>query len=481
MSKKEKIILFGSIAAIIVISAVIILVAKLTKSDDSGTSAGNEPSTQLFTFTQASTEDLTESTTGNVTESTTEPQTDASTETTETETTEDTQVNTEEVTEQAKNVQQPPKAEAVQLFSNILDTEQDTLDASMIYSDGGVCATADVNGDGMEDLIMLPQVDDYGTKDLYIYGYDAEIGSYKILYQEQAFVAQAGGGTRYSLFTRESNGMLYLYRSSGDESWTYSWSRFDALPDGTLTTTELASWTSGPDGDSYTYKGKKGSKKQYDNTVKVLSHDVHAVVMYNDIVDNVFFNVTHYVPLWGKSYNQLKEQLRWELAVANAPVVNELPDGIPQALWLSNGNDDWGGMAYIGKDGAFSGSFHMNEYYEGTRDYGTLYEGEITGNFQEIRKLDDYTYALIVGESTEGYLEKKSYEDGNFTHEPTRCRGLGGGRIYLLFLPGHPTDTLPEEFLYWAFDANDKNSERQKATLEIWGLYNVDTEYGMHE
>ena len=80
-----------------------------------------------------------------------------------------------------------------------------------------------------------------------------------------------------------------------------------------------------------------------------------------------------------------------------------------------------------------------------------------------------------MGESSEGFYDMKPAEEGHLTVEPTRTRGLDGGRIYLLFLPGHPMDTLPEDFLYWCFDANERYDEREKSELSIWGLYNLDT------
>lgn len=480
MSKKEKIILFGSIAAIILISAAIILIVKLTRNSDSaGISAENETSTAADVTEAPSTEEPTE-TTADITEASTEPVTDNTTEASTdpgTENTETVQVNTEKGGIEKQVVQQPPKTEEVQLLTNILSTESDTLDANY-RSEGGVCATADANGDGQEDLVMLPQIDEYGTANLYIYGYDN--GTYKVLYEAPGFLPAAGGGVRFTLFTRESNGMLYMYISYGDETSTYEWLRFDVQADGTLKTTSLASRSIGPGGESYTYKGKEGTKKQYDNTAMVLGKDVRAMVLYNDLADNWFFDTTHYVPLWGKQYYQLSEQLSWEQAVAAAPVA-ELPDGIPQTFWLTNGSDYWGGNACINKDGTFTGSYHMEEFMEGSDEYGTKYKGEISGSFQEVRKIDDYTYALIVGESSEGFYDMKPAEEGHLTVEPTRTRGLGGGRIYLLFLPGHPMDTLPEDFLYWCFDANERYEEREKSELSIWGLYNLDTNYGFHE
>ena len=134
---------------------------------------------------------------------------------------------------------------------------------------------------------------------------------------------------------------------------------------------------------------------------------------------------------------------------------------------FSSGRGAWRTSITMEKGGKFKGSYLDSDVYD-------KYVAEFTGRFEVVKRVDEYTYKLKLKDlKTTTPTGEKTYEDGG-TVEYSEPYGFEKGTDFDLYLPGHPTEGLHEEYLYWSYAC--KTSE---SAIDHYGLFNVEPEYGM--
>lgn len=141
---------------------------------------------------------------------------------------------------------------------------------------------------------------------------------------------------------------------------------------------------------------------------------------------------------------------------------------------FSSGAGSWGTQVRIGEDGSFSGEFYDNDNETGEGYYGVHYWCNFTGTFTQPQWISPYACSLTV-ETLEFEAEPGTEElqDGQkyVADEP---RGLGLGEEFLLYLPGAPTEAMPEDILDWIHTWNPPVD----GVLTAYALGNTSQEIG---
>ena len=131
----------------------------------------------------------------------------------------------------------------------------------------------------------------------------------------------------------------------------------------------------------------------------------------------------------------------------------------------------------LSRDGSFHGHYHDTDMGLTGNGYpnGTEYTCDFSGCFQDIRKINDYTYAMTLASMEVNTQGKQWIEDGvlHITEEPA---GMSGGKTFLLYMPDAPLDQLPKDLLFWwelrYWDEDGTNR------LNVFALYNEETHCG---
>lgn len=155
-----------------------------------------------------------------------------------------------------------------------------------------------------------------------------------------------------------------------------------------------------------------------------------------------------------------------------------LPDVFPMDFLFSSGAGAWGTSMMIEKDGAFGGEYHdtdMGDIGESFPD-GTIYVCDFSGRFADVKRIDKYSYSLTLAEVNSDYENGKAWVDDGMRYISAEPYGVENGEEFILYLPETPTSELPEDFLsWWPYRFDEEN---QPDTLNLYGLYNVETGYG---
>jgi hypothetical protein len=69
------------------------------------------------------------------------------------------------------------------------------------------------------------------------------------------------------------------------------------------------------------------------------------------------------------------------------------------------------------------------------------------------------------------------WTDGQIHYIANDAYGISGGALFYLYLPGHPMDTIPEEYKGWARSTALYNNP-DVFSLPFYGIYNVDKALG---
>lgn len=135
----------------------------------------------------------------------------------------------------------------------------------------------------------------------------------------------------------------------------------------------------------------------------------------------------------------------------------------------------------IEEDGSFSGVYSdlekgrtSSEYPNGTKNYL-----EFSGQFEVKKKIDDYTYLLLMRSFDQGdvKLGTEHYIDG-YRYIYTYPYGLKYDNEFILCLPGKPRNELSEDVLDW--DEEYKFSNEKTSTLTYYALYGVKSEIAFY-
>lgn len=166
---------------------------------------------------------------------------------------------------------------------------------------------------------------------------------------------------------------------------------------------------------------------------------------------------------------------------AEPSAAQTLPFDQPLEMVFSSGAGAWGTTLTLSPDGSFSGEYSDADMGDSCADYpnGTCYLSDFTGKFGSLTQVDDTTWSLTLEQlSTETAPDTEWVEDG-IRYVASVAYGLDGGTEFLLYLPGTPLETLPEDFLsWWGNGPAYLSGDWEGTTLEAYGLRNVATEDG---
>jgi len=157
-----------------------------------------------------------------------------------------------------------------------------------------------------------------------------------------------------------------------------------------------------------------------------------------------------------------------------------LPAGtFPLQLYFSSGAGGWRTELILLRDGFFSGVYSDSEMGEAGEGYpdGSVYTCTFEGRFSDVRILDTNRRSLMLETLSSDYVEGKEWIKDNIRYESSTPFGLEEGREFVLYLPDTPTAGLSEEFLSW-WPLRFALPEEQPATLQLYGLHNVQMGYG---
>lgn len=146
-------------------------------------------------------------------------------------------------------------------------------------------------------------------------------------------------------------------------------------------------------------------------------------------------------------------------------------------FYFASGAGGWRTVMQIGEDGSFSGIFSDSDMGDSSEEYpnGVFYYCEFSGEFQQPKKIDAYTYTTEI-RTIELANEPGTEEiiDGTLYRYSTPY-GLDGAEEYLIYLPGSDFLALPEEYRNWV--RNDM-ADPEAEYLPFYGFYNVKAQNG---
>lgn len=152
-----------------------------------------------------------------------------------------------------------------------------------------------------------------------------------------------------------------------------------------------------------------------------------------------------------------------------------LPEAFPVDFLFCSGAGAWMTSMVLERDGSFCGEYYDKDMGDCAQayPYGTMYVCCFSGKFQEIQQIDKYSYSLTLGEVSSDYQDGKTWIADGVRYVSSCPYGVEDGKEFILYLPGTPTEGLPEEFLNWKEYLGECPD-----TLEQYGLYNVEMGYG---
>ena len=154
-----------------------------------------------------------------------------------------------------------------------------------------------------------------------------------------------------------------------------------------------------------------------------------------------------------------------------------LPDDFPMEMSFLSGAGGWSTNITIKQDGTFMGMYSDSEMGSTGPDYpnGTVYICEFSGKFDIVEKIDETSYSLKLVDITvedEGVTEWIEDDIKYIISEPY---GLESGEDFILYTPDKSVEGLSEDFLMWW---PLRYETQEYSTLSVYGLHNLETDYG---
>ena len=157
--------------------------------------------------------------------------------------------------------------------------------------------------------------------------------------------------------------------------------------------------------------------------------------------------------------------------------VSALPGTYPMDLVFSSGAGGWSTTLTLSEDGSFTGAFsdsEMGERDENEYPNGTVYVCNFSGQFKDIKKVNDYTYSMTL-DSVKVAEDDEKIEDG-IRYKAGEPSGMDSGKEIYFYTPDAPVSELPEAFLSWWQESTDGS-----ATLDCYAIYNKSADSGFFE
>ena len=142
-------------------------------------------------------------------------------------------------------------------------------------------------------------------------------------------------------------------------------------------------------------------------------------------------------------------------------------------LSFCSGAGAWSTELILKNDGTFSGNYMDNDMGTFTDEYpdGTAYVCEFSGKFENISKINDYTYSFTLDEVNTAKEFGEEWIDGSIRYIASPPYGIYDGREFYLYTPDVPINELDAVFLEWFPIGIEYDGEK----LGKYGLYNIET------
>ncbi|WP_051195218.1 lysozyme inhibitor LprI family protein [Pseudobutyrivibrio ruminis] len=141
-----------------------------------------------------------------------------------------------------------------------------------------------------------------------------------------------------------------------------------------------------------------------------------------------------------------------------------------------SGAGGWEDDFDIEKDGSFHGSYHdsdMGDTGDGYPD-GTFYYCEYEGHFEDIQKVDEFTYKMHMKDINIINNDGEYIADG-VKYIPVTPYALNNADEIEIYMPGKPVSEIDEEVQRWIFI----ETQDQQDTLDNLALVNVNENQGI--
>ncbi len=355
-----------------------------------------------------------------------------------------------------------------------------------IYHPDYKVAIADVYGDETPELLYMENYDPDGQ------GYTSvaslnivtfEGGEIKTLYSE-VLDAEVAGGTSFCVFTVTGKKEPVVYYDIGDEGWTWTYLELTE-GDGVLNAVRKAEMSEYPNEDfSEMVKTYKLDEKETDEASfaayrQDLIDSFDRLIFYGDLTDEEMIRLMAEKGWIGMGYTDalaFLEERAVDVIYPNAEMVDtesffssvEATD-----FYFASGVGAWGTELTLHADGSFEGSFHDSDMGDTGDGYpnGTVYISQFSGQFDHVRKIDEYTYLLSLTELIcEDAPEGERIED-EIRYVFESPYGLDTGKVYLFYLPGKPLAEMDEEAVNWYTMPRSIHEDDRPDTLPCYGFY----------
>ncbi len=303
----------------------------------------------------------------------------------------------------------------------------------------------------------------------------------------------AAGGYRYCLFQEQGSRDLWLYASYGDEIWTVTLESFD-LSGAMLSAGYLLFNESGPNED-YTateYEFRENltdiSEEEYNAKLSAISGKMEHLYQMNYVDDDIMAAKAGTLESEALSYDEAVKLLGGLAGSVpdtgagsgqksgSAAEGSRILETVPDSFYFSSGAGAWSTDITLLDDGSFTGSYHDANMGEDTEHYpgGVIYICEFSVHFSNFEKVDDYTWRMYLDTLVCEYADGEDWVSAEGIHFiPSVPYGVDDGEWFTLYLPGHATQGLPDDFMMWARTyMNVWGDSDIPAQLTIYGLYN---------
>lgn len=148
-------------------------------------------------------------------------------------------------------------------------------------------------------------------------------------------------------------------------------------------------------------------------------------------------------------------------------------------LAFSSGAGAWSTLITLNSDGSFEGIYHDSEMGISGEGYphGSVYICAFSGQFDDIKQVNDYTYSMTLSEITTQDNEGEEWIKDQIRYIASVPYGMEDGEEFLLYNPETPIKELPENFLSW-WPKRYLSEEEVEEILSCYGLYNKEMGYG---
>lgn len=330
----------------------------------------------------------------------------------------------------------------------------------------------DLNGDGVEDLLILGAYTFRQTPGYCFIGYIWNGSNADRVPFDKTEFMNIFGSANYSVYQERSTGTLYVrYLFSMDNNISCSFENAVDLI---------------PMDYEYDYEAP-GAKTESDRifaeiqTLTEERFELLDAIPYEDIYNNA------------SSLSATVEELKSRLSEETADGIREEPDREQDALSgqntlppeihdsqfaFSSGAGAWATLLAIHSDGSFEGNYHDSNLGENGNGYtSTIYTSTFSGSLGNIQKTDDHTWSMTVDSilfQTDPGQERIENEIRYVSAVP---HGLTAGDQLYLYAPDARLSELPEECLNWRIASNEDLAER----LGSYCIYNATQGFGFFQ